>query len=138
MRKAEDIVKDGENTRFTSENHPRNGGRKKGVPNASTRLARFLNATMKGKNPFTGAEEEFSIAEMMDLKQIEKAMKGDTWAWEKVNDRVEGRTVQKTENTNLEIQAGGAVTKTLSPEEAAIMKKLVGDESDEQPQDGDE
>ena len=138
MRKPEDIIEDGKNTRFTSENHPRKGGRKKGVPNASTRLSRFLNATVKGKNPFTGEEEEFSIAEMMDLKQIDKALKGDTWAWEKVNDRVEGRTVQKTENTNFEITPGQAVTKTLTPEEAAVMRKLVGDEADEETQDGDE
>ena len=141
MRKGEDIAKDGAKTRFSADNQPEKRGRKKGVPNAATRLARFLNTTVTGKNPFTGTEEEFSVAEMMDLRQIDKALKGDTWAWEKVNDRVEGRTVQRNENTNLEITPGQAVTKTLTAEEAAIMRKLVGEETDEpgdETQDSDE
>jgi hypothetical protein len=137
MREKEDILRDGQNTRFSKDNQPENRGRKKGVPNTATRLARFLNTKMKGKNPFTGEEEEFTVAEMMDLKQVEKSLKGDTWAWEKVNDRMEGRTVQKTENTNVEYTAGGAITKSLTAEEAAIMRKLVGEETD-QPDSQDE
>jgi len=72
-------------------------GRPKGVPNTATRLARFLNATMRGKHPVTGEEQEFTVAEIMDLKQIVKAMNGDTSAWEKINDRLEGRTRQISE-----------------------------------------
>lgn len=64
-------------------------GRPKGVPNTSTRLQRFLNATRRGKNPVSGEEEEFTVAELMDLQQIAKAIKGDTAAWEKILDRLE-------------------------------------------------
>lgn len=125
-------------TQFSKENQPENRGRKQGVPNAATRLARFLNTKMKGKDPFTGEEGEFTVAELMDLKQIEKALKSDTWAWEKINDRMEGRTVQKTENMNVDITPGSAVTKTLTAEEAALLRKMVGDESDEENQASDE
>jgi len=83
--------------KFDSENQPANRGRPKGVPNTATRLARFLNATMRGKHPVTGEEQEFTVAEIMDLKQIVKAMNGDTSAWEKINDRLEGRTRQISE-----------------------------------------
>ena len=47
-------------------------GRPKGVPNTSTRLERFLSAVKRGKNPTTGEEEEFTVAELMDLQQIAK------------------------------------------------------------------
>lgn len=75
-------------------------GRPKGVPNTSTRLERFLSAVKRGKNPTTGEEEEFTVAELMDLQQIAKALKGDTAAWEKIIDRLEGKATQKTESKN--------------------------------------
>lgn len=72
-------------------------GRPPGVPNTATRLEKFLNAVIKGKDPITGEETSFTVAEMMDLKQVAKALKGDTTAWDKLNDRLEGRAKQSTE-----------------------------------------
>ncbi len=95
----------GEKTRFSSERQPKNNGRPKGVPNAATRFERFLNLIQKGKNPVTKEEEEFTVAELMDLKQIAKALNGDTAAWEKINDRLEGKARQSTEHTGKDGEA---------------------------------
>ncbi len=66
-------------------------GRPKGVPNAKTRMARFLELSINGKNPITKEDEPFTVAELMDLQVISKAIKGDLQAWEKINDRLEGK-----------------------------------------------
>ena len=77
-------------------------GRPKGVPNTSTRLQRFLNATRRGKNPVSGEEEEFTFAELMDLQQIKKALNGDTSAWEKILDRLEGKSKNPVEFSGVD------------------------------------
>jgi len=77
-------------------------GRPKGVPNTSTRLQRFLNATRRGKNPVSGEEEEFTVAELMDLQQIKKALNGDTSAWEKILDRLEGKSKNPVEFSGVD------------------------------------
>ena len=77
-------------------------GRPKGVPNTSTRLQRFLNATRRGKNPLSGEEEEFTVAELMDLQQIKKALNGDTSAWEKILDRLEGKSKNPVEFSGVD------------------------------------
>lgn len=74
-------------------------GRPKGVPNAKTRMARFLELSINGKNPITKEDELFTVAELMDLQVISKAIKGDLQAWEKINDRLEGKAKQTTEHT---------------------------------------
>ncbi len=74
-------------------------GRPKGVPNAKTRMARFLELSINGKNPITKEDELFTVAELMDLQVISKAIKGDLQAWEKINDRLEGKAKQTTEHS---------------------------------------
>lgn len=69
-------------------------GRPKGTPNVATRLERFLSAKKTGEHPATGEEDVFTLAELMDFKQIAKALDGDTVAWEKINDRIEGKPAQ--------------------------------------------
>lgn len=75
-------------------------GRPKGVPNAATRMKRFLELEINGKNPITKEEEQFTVAELMDLKIIAKAMNGDLSAWEKINDRLEGKPRQSHDLTS--------------------------------------
>lgn len=99
-------------------------GRPKGVPNTSTRLERFLSAVKRGKNPTTGEEEEFTVAELMDLQQIAKALKGDTAAWEKINDRLEGKTMQRNENLNYEMTIGDP--DTITPDKIAELERILG------------
>jgi hypothetical protein len=78
-------------------------GRPKGVPNSKTRLLRILELVQKKRNPVTGQDEEFSIAEQMDLQLISKALKGDMKAYEILLDRLEGKPKQSTE---VEVSGG--------------------------------
>ena len=94
-------------------------GRPPGVPNTATRLQRFLNLVQKGKNPVTKEDEEFTVAELMDLQQIAKAMKGDTAAWEKILNRLEGMPKQTNETT---IKTDGANAETI---DAAKVREMV-------------
>lgn len=78
-------------------------GRPKGVPNSKTRLLRILELVQKKRNPVTGQDEEFSIAEQMDLQLIKKALNGDLKAYEILLDRLEGKPKQSTE---VEVSGG--------------------------------
>lgn len=99
MAGRKDIHIDGKKTQFTSENQPDNRGRPKGVQNSRTRLLRFLALQMKGRNPVTKEEEEFSVLEMGDLKQIEKMLSGDLYAYREILDRLEGKAMQSHEHS---------------------------------------
>jgi hypothetical protein len=83
--------------------NPGGPGRPKGVPNSKTRLLRILELVQKKRNPVTGQDEEFSIAEQMDLQLINKALKGDMKAYEILMDRLEGKPKQSTE---VEVSGG--------------------------------
>ena len=91
-------------------------GRPKGVPNAATRMKRFLELEINGKNPITKEDEQFTVAELMDLKIIAKAMNGDLSAWEKINDRLEGKAKQTTEHT-------GELTQNINLDSLSLSEK---------------
>jgi hypothetical protein len=82
-------------------------GRPKGVANSKTRLLRLLELVTKVRNPVTGEEEEFSIAEQLDMQIIAKARKGDLKAYEIILDRLEGKPKQSTE---VEVSGGLNIT----------------------------
>ena len=113
--------------KFDSENQPANRGRPKGVPNTATRLSRFLNATMRGKHPVTGEDQEFTVAEIMDLQQVAKAMKGDTAAWEKILDRMEGKAKNVNENLNLNVDVTDEQPETITSDKIAELERILGD-----------
>lgn len=71
-------------------------GKPKGIPHSKTRLLRLLKITRNLKNPITKTIEGFSVAEQMDLKQIMKALKGDSAAYSILLDRLEGKPNQST------------------------------------------
>lgn len=72
-------------------------GRPPGVPNTKTRLQRILNLTQVKYNPITEQDEEFTIAEQMDIAMIKKALEGDIQAYKELVDRLEGKANQQTE-----------------------------------------
>ena len=80
-------------------------GKPKGVEHSKTRLLRLLQLVTKVRNPVTGEEEEFTIAEQLDMKIIAKAMKSDLRAYQEILDRLEGKAKQ----TN-EIELSGGLT----------------------------
>jgi hypothetical protein len=82
-------------------------GKPKGVQNSKTRLLRLLELVTKVRNPVTGEEEEFSIAEQLDMQIIAKARKGDLKAYEIILDRLEGKPKQSTE---VEVSGGMSIT----------------------------
>lgn len=85
---------------FTGADDPRrSNGRPKGVLNSKTRLERILNLIEKHKNPVTGEIENFTVAEVLDLKQIVKARQGDTKAYQTIMDRLEGKPSQAVDMT---------------------------------------
>ena len=94
-----DIHIDGEETQFEPGKSGNPQGSPKGVPNAATRYKRFLQLVQPGKNPVTGEQEEFTVAELMDLRQIKKALDGDLNAYKEILDRLEGKAKQQTEHT---------------------------------------
>ena len=78
-------------------------GKPKGVEHSKTRLLRLLQLVTKVRNPVTGEDEEFTIAEQLDMKIIAKAMKSDLKAYQEILDRLEGRAKQTTDiNANIQ------------------------------------
>lgn len=75
-------------------------GRGKGVPNAKTRYQRILNLIEKVKNPVTGDIEDFTVAEIMDMKIMQKARNGDLAAYKEIMDRLEGKASQSVDVTS--------------------------------------
>ena len=72
-------------------------GKPKGIPNTKTRLYRLLTIMQEVDNPITGIREGFTVAEQMDLAQIQQAIKGDTRAYNALVDRLEGKPPQSYE-----------------------------------------
>ena len=82
-------------------------GRGKGVLNSKTRLLRLLELVTTARNPVTKEEEEFSIAEQMDMQLIKKALNGDLKAYEIILDRLEGKPKQSSE---VDVKGGLSIT----------------------------
>lgn len=87
---------------FTGADDPRrSNGRPKGIPNTKTRLKRLLELEQSIKNPVTGKDEMFTVAEQMDLAMISKARKGDVRAYNALVDRLEGKAQSSVDVTSL-------------------------------------
>jgi hypothetical protein len=68
-------------------------GKKKGVLNSKTRLKMLLEVVVNKENPFTNEFQDFNLLELMDMKQIQKAIdNGDTNAYKEILDRLEGKS----------------------------------------------
>lgn len=106
-------------------------GRPKGIPNTATRLRKFLELTENMRNPITGADEKFTIAEIMDLMQINKARKGDTKAYQMLMDRMEGRPNQAVDLTTNGKDLPTPILQGIKPEEGKEENVSADDRGEE-------
>lgn len=75
-------------------------GRPKGALNTKTILNKFLSLVKEDvKNPITKERENMTVAEIMNLSIIAKAIKGDIKAYREILDRLEGKVQQKIDHT---------------------------------------
>jgi hypothetical protein len=75
-------------------------GRPKGSLNSKTILLKFLALRKTIENLFNdGASEEFTLMELINLKQIANAMDGDLHAYREIMDRTEGKVTQQIDAT---------------------------------------
>ena len=78
-------------------------GHPKGVENAKTRLSRLLSLVQTKENILTGEIEAFTIAELIDMAQINEALNGSTRAYKELMDRLEGQTRQSIDVITQEL-----------------------------------
>lgn len=70
-----------------------------GTRHTKTMLKKLLDTILDDENPLSKERGKYSVAELMHLKQIAKAMKdGDTRAYEAIFDRIDGRPTQTIAN----------------------------------------
>ncbi len=80
-------------------------GYPKGTLNSKTIIRKWLEAVESAKNPLSGNNEKLSQLDIIILKQLEKAIKGDTIAFRELLDRMEGKAKQELEMTGENITA---------------------------------
>jgi len=91
-----DIAKDGERTRFSSENQPKNRGVKDG-PNRASVLKKWLFAEMEITNPITNQKEKGNAYNEVILALISKARQGDIQAIKEIQDTLHGKLTDKVQ-----------------------------------------
>lgn len=79
---------------------PNPAGLPKGTLHSKTIIRKWLEAVEKAKNPITSETENLTQLDIITLKQLEKARKGDTIAFRELLDRMEGKAHQSTDLTS--------------------------------------
>ena len=96
-------------------------GRPKGSVNSKTVLLRFLELRKTIENPFAaGNKEEFSVMELINLKQIANALDGDIHAYREIMDRTEGKIT-----THIDTTTNGKEINQLSQMSDELISKLI-------------
>jgi hypothetical protein len=97
MRRPEDIIKDGEKTRFSSENQPENRAERAGVPHRATVLKKWLSTELDIENPITKETHRGSVEDDVMLALITKARTGDVSAIKEILDTMYGKITDKVQ-----------------------------------------
>jgi hypothetical protein len=92
----------GKATRFTSDNQPKNRRSRKGIPNRSTVLKKWLTAKTKIINPITKDQERGTVEDEVVLALITKAVMGDVPAIREILDTMYGKLTDKQEQLGAE------------------------------------
>jgi hypothetical protein len=102
-------------------------GRPKGVPSTKMRYRRLLNLVNEVKNPMTGELEEFSLAEVLDMQIIAKALKGDVRAYKEIMNRLEGPPTPIIDYDLKREQAQDWYDENFPPKSRAEQKRELAD-----------
>jgi len=81
-------------------------GSHKGTMHSKTIIRKWLEAQEKAKNPINGATELLTQLDIITLKQLEKARKGDTIAFKELLDRMEGKARQNVQLAGMPDEEG--------------------------------
>jgi hypothetical protein len=96
-RKKDDIIKDGEKTRFSKENQPVNRGRKEGTLNRSTILRYWMDQPVEVLNPISRQKQNGTVEDEVVLALVTKARQGDVPAIRETLDTLYGKLTDKSE-----------------------------------------
>jgi hypothetical protein len=94
----DNISTEGAQHRFTSQNQPRNRGRKKGTPNRSTALRKLLACKVDLRQvPLGTKARKGTVEEQIILALIARAIRGNVPAIKEILDTVYGKVSDKHE-----------------------------------------
>lgn len=105
--------------------HKSTGGRPKGSKTISILLEKLLEKKLMAKDPFSGKEKKMPASEIIAIKLIASAIKGNIHAQKEIMDRLEGRAVQKQ---IISTPDGAPIQVNLSSEEIAKTEAKLEDE----------
>jgi len=89
-------------------------------------MRKFLDAKMDDVNPVTNEAGTFTVAELMDLKIMARALAGDVQAWDKINDRLEGKAKAQVDmTTNGESINSDPLSALSTQDKADILRKIM-------------
>ncbi len=82
-------------------------GKPKGTLSMRTQIQKILSTEIDEENPITGEKERISVADVLIMKQVLKAKKGDTRAFEVLKDHIEAKPKQGIDITSAGESIGG-------------------------------
>lgn len=99
---------------FTSEHQPKDRRSRKGVPNRSTVLKKWLFAQINVTNPITNEKEKGTPYDEVMLALIAKAQSGDVPAIKEIQDTLYGKLTDRIEILTLRERAETAVEQMIN------------------------
>lgn len=82
--------------------HPRKGGRPKGSKNLTTLLRKYLKTKAEITHPTSGEKQKLAMQDIIAMKLIDLAQKGNIKAIREIWDRIEGTPMQHHEIMQLQ------------------------------------
>ncbi len=89
-------------TQFKPGKSGNESGKPKGTLSFKTIIKRWLAAEMEEENPETGQKENMSLADIITLKQIQKARRGNDKSFEMLKNHIESLPKQGIDLSNTD------------------------------------
>lgn len=81
---------------------PNPSGKPKGTLSFKTRIKRWLEAEMEEENPETGLKEKMPLIDIIILKQVQKARRGNDKSFEMLKNHIESLPKQGIDLSNTD------------------------------------